>query len=186
MRDLLLLAVQLVITLARVVRPVSDHNRFVHGLISLFVRPRRVAKLPVVLKPATLLRFHKALVDRKCRRLFSSAGIRRTPGPKGTPKDVVAAIIEVKVCNPCFYGQRIAEQISQAFGTVIDEDVARRVLAKHYRAGSPEPSGLSWLAFFAQAKDTLPKLRALSDWAEQLPQVRAAPCGEGTVRAASR
>ena len=49
----------------------------------MFVSPRRVAKLAAILKPATLLRFHKALVDRKHQRLFSSEGTRRKPGPKG-------------------------------------------------------------------------------------------------------
>jgi len=57
-------------------------------LITLFVRPRRVAKLTAILKPATLLRFHKALVDRKYRRLFSSAGTRRKPGPKGPTQEI--------------------------------------------------------------------------------------------------
>jgi len=61
----------------------------------------------------------------------------------------------MKARNPCFGCQRIAEQISQTFGIVIDKDVVRRVLAKYYRAGSPGPSGPSWLTFFAQAKDSL-------------------------------
>jgi len=47
------------------VTPVPDHNGFVLGLTTLFVRPRRVAKLAAILKPTTLLRFHKALVDRR-------------------------------------------------------------------------------------------------------------------------
>ena len=58
-------------------------DRFVLGLKILYVRPRQVAKLAAILKPATLLRFHKALVCRKYRRLLSSAGTRRKPGPKG-------------------------------------------------------------------------------------------------------
>jgi len=61
----------------------------------------------------------------------------------------------MKARNPCFGCQRIAEQISQTFGIVIDKDVVRRVLAKYYRAGSPGPSGPSWLTFFARAKDSL-------------------------------
>ena len=112
MRDLLLLAVGLVVTLAKLVRaggvhsviaeslllkhqlvisrrsnrrvpPLTTIDRFVLGLIALFVSPRRVAKVTAILRPATLIRFHKALVDRKYRRLFSSAGARVKPGPKG-------------------------------------------------------------------------------------------------------
>ncbi|MGH7107652.1 MAG: hypothetical protein ACREFT_14220, partial [Acetobacteraceae bacterium] len=52
--------------------PLTIIDRFVLGLTTLFVSPRRVVKLAAILKPATLLRFHKALVDRKYRRLFSS------------------------------------------------------------------------------------------------------------------
>jgi len=55
----------------------------------LFVRPRRVAKLAAVLKPATLLRFHKALVDRTYRHLFSSAGTRRK---RNAPQELVSLI----------------------------------------------------------------------------------------------
>ena len=52
--------------------PLTTIDRFVLGLIAQFVRPRRAAKLAAVLKPATLLRFHKALVDRKYRRLWGA------------------------------------------------------------------------------------------------------------------
>jgi len=125
------------------------------GLITLFVRPRRVTKLAAILKPATLLRLHKALVDRKYRRLFSSAGTRRKPGPKGPTEEIVAAILEMKFHNPRFGNQRIAEQISHAFAVQIDKDVVRRVLAKRYGSNLPGASGPSWLTFFAQAKDSL-------------------------------
>src|SRR5665213_4152498 len=144
MRDLLILAVQLIVTLAKLARPggvrsvvaeslllkqqllisrrscrraptLSTVDRFVLGLMSLFVRPRRVAKLAAILKPSTLLRFHKALVDRKYRRLFSSVGTRRRPGPKGPTEEIISAILEMKLRNPRFGNQRIAEQISHTF-----------------------------------------------------------------------
>ena len=80
--------------------PLTTVGRFVFGLMALFVRPRRVAKLAAILKPATLLRFHKALVDRRYRRLFSSAGTPRKAGPKGPSDELIAAIIELKHRNP--------------------------------------------------------------------------------------
>ena len=123
--------------------------------MTLLVRPRRVAKLAAILKPATLLRFHKALVDRKYRRLFSSAGTRRKPGPKGPTEEIVTAILEMKFRNPRFGNQRIAQQLSHAFGVQIDKDVVRRVLAKHYGPDHPGVSGPSWLIFLAQTKDSL-------------------------------
>ncbi len=123
--------------------------------MTLFVRPRRVAKLAVMLKPATLLRFHKALVDRKYRRLFPSAGTRRKPGPTGPTQEIISAILEMKCRNPRFGNQRIAEQISHAFGVQINKDVVRRVLAKHHGKNHPGQSGPYWLTFIAQAQDSL-------------------------------
>jgi transposase InsO family protein len=135
--------------------PLTTIDRFVLGLTTLSVRPRRIAKLAAVLKPATLLRFHKALVDQKYRSLFSSAGTRRKPGPKGPTEEIVAAIVEMKIRNPRFGHQRIAQQISHAFGVQIDKDVVRRVLAKYRGPDHPGASGSSWLTFLAQAKDSL-------------------------------
>jgi putative transposase len=184
MRDLILMAVHLVVTLAKLARPggvrsvmaesllLKQHllisrrsrrrapslttiDRFVLRLLMLFVRPGRVAKVAAVLKPATLLRFHKALVDAKYRRLFSSAGAQRRPGPKGPTQEIISAIIEMKLRNYRFGYQRIAQQISHAFGVQIDKDVARRVLSAHDRPDHPHHSGPSWLTFFAQAKDCL-------------------------------
>ena len=184
MRDLVLLAIQLIVTLAKLVRPggvrsviaeslllkhqilisrrfrrrappLTTIDRFVLGLTTLFVSSRRVTKLAVVLRPATLLRFHKALVDRKYRRLFSSTGARAKPGPKGPTEELTSAIIEMKLRNPRFGYKRIAQQISHAFGVEIDKDVVRRVLAMHYRPGHTDPRGPSWLTFLAQTKDSL-------------------------------
>ena len=181
---MLLLAVQLIVTLAKLARPggvrsvmaeslllkqqllisrrsrrrappLTTIDRFVLGFMVLFVRPRRVARLAAILKPATLLRFHKALVDAKYRRLFSSTGAQRKPGPKGPTEEIISAILEMKLRNPRFGNQRIAEQISHAFGVQIDKDVVRRVLSAHDRPGHPHHSGPSWLTFFAQAKDSL-------------------------------
>jgi hypothetical protein len=41
-------------------------DRLVLGLTTLFVSPHRIPKLSAILKPATLFKFHKALVHRKC------------------------------------------------------------------------------------------------------------------------
>jgi transposase InsO family protein len=124
------------------------------GLTTLFVSPGRIAKLGAVIKPSTLLKFHKMLVDRKYRRLFSSSSHRRKPGPKGPSAELIAAIVEMKRRNPRFGCVRIAQQISYAFGLQIDKDVVRRVLARHYRPGSGA-EGPSWLSFIAHMKDSL-------------------------------
>ena len=91
-------------------------DRFVLGLTTLFVSPRRIAKLGALVKPATLFKFHQALVDRKYRLLFSSASHRRKPGPRGPPGELIAAIVEMKRRNARFGYMRIAQQVSHAFG----------------------------------------------------------------------
>lgn len=183
MRELVLLAIHLLVTLAKLLRPggvravaaeslllkhqilishrsrqrapnLTSLDRFVLGLTTLFVSPRRIPKLGALVKPATLLKFHKALVDRKYRLLFSSSSHRRKPGPKGPSAELIAAIVEMKRRNPRFGCMRIAQQISYTFGVQIDKDVVRRVLAKHYRPESGG-DGPSWLTFIGQLKDSL-------------------------------
>src|SRR5258706_13046565 len=62
-------------------------DRFVLGLSTLFVSPRRIPKLGALVKPATLFKFHKALVDRKYRLLFSSRRIAANPVSKVLPRN---------------------------------------------------------------------------------------------------
>jgi transposase InsO family protein len=125
------------------------------GLTTLLVSPRRIPKLGALVKPATLFKFHKALVDRKYRLLFSSHCRNRKPGPKGPSAELIAAIVELKRRNPGFGCVRIAQQIAHAFGIELDKDVVRRVLAKHYRPSDSGTDGPSWLTFIAHAKDSL-------------------------------
>jgi hypothetical protein len=107
-------------------------DRFVLGLTTLFISPQRIAKLAAILRPVTLLKFQKALVDQKYRLLFLPSATRCKPGPKRPSAELIAAIVELKSRNPKFGYLRIAQQISHAFGVDIDKDVVRRVLAKHY------------------------------------------------------
>ena len=151
MRDLLILAIHLLVTVAKLLRPggvravaaeslllkhqilinsrcrhrapnLTTPDRLVLGLCALFVSPRRIPNLGAVVKPATLLKLHQALVDRKYRRLLSSRYRRRKPGPKGPSAALIAAIVEMKRRNPRFGCVRIAQQISYAFGIEIDKD----------------------------------------------------------------
>jgi putative transposase len=129
MRELLILAIHLLVTFAKLLRPggvravaaeslllkhqllisnrsrqrapnLTTLDRFVLGLTTLFVSPRRIAKLGALIKPATLFKFHNALVKRKYRLLFSSSFRRRKPGPKGPSAELIAAIIELKRPTP--------------------------------------------------------------------------------------
>ena len=57
-------------------------DRILAGLLALLVRPTRLLRSAIVLKPSTLLAIHKAMSKQKYRLLFSSKR-RRKPGPKG-------------------------------------------------------------------------------------------------------
>jgi transposase InsO family protein len=119
----------------------------------MLMRPARLLRSAVILKPSTILRFHRELVKRKYRRLFTPKTLGK-PGPKGPSPDLVSAILEMKRRNPNFGYQRIADQIALVFNVEIDKDVVRRVLARHYRA-EPGPNGSSWLTFLGHTKDSL-------------------------------
>src|SRR6516225_10509466 len=68
-------------------------DRIVAGVCALMMRPSRLIRSAIVLKPSTLLRLQRALRVRKYRRLFSST-VSKKPGPKGPSPEVIAAVVE--------------------------------------------------------------------------------------------
>src|SRR5262249_52158458 len=92
------------------------------------------------------------MVQRKYRLLFSPKQ-RRKPGPKGPTADLIRAVIEMKRRNPSWGSPQIAEQINLAFGTSINKDVVRRILATQYSPSTE--GGPSWLTFIGHMKDSL-------------------------------
>ena len=130
----------------------SALDRLLLGFWSLFLSPRRIQRVAVIIRPSTLLAFHDILKKRKYQRLYSS-GSKRKPGPKGPSQELIKAIVELKQRNPRFGCPRIAQQINKAFGIDIDKDVVRRVLAAHYRP-NPDDNGPSWLTLLGHTKDT--------------------------------
>ncbi len=182
MRDLFILLVHLIVTLARLMGPggarsviaesllvkqqllilsrsrqrapnLRASDRILAGVCALFMRSARVIRSAIVLKPSTILDFHRMLRNRKYRLLFSPKRRGRT-GPKGPSTELVEAIVEMKRRNPVWGCPRIAQQIGLIFDIQIDKDVVRRVLATHYRP-EPDSSGSSWLTFLGHAKDSL-------------------------------
>ena len=53
-------------------------DRLIAGLCALLLRPNRLIRSAIVLKPSTLLSLHQALKKRKCRLLFSPK-LRKKP-----------------------------------------------------------------------------------------------------------
>lgn len=128
-------------------------DRMIFGICANWLHPARLLRSAIVLKPSTIMAFHRALVQHKYRWLFTPKR-RGKPGPKGPPAELVAAIVDMKRRNPRFGCRRIAQQLSFVFGLDIDKDVVRRVLAKHYRP-DPDSPGPSWLTFLGHSKDSL-------------------------------
>jgi putative transposase len=182
MRDVVILLVHLIVTAVRPARPeglrsvvaesvlvkhqllilnrgrkrapnLRAADRVIAGLCIFFLRPARILRSAIVLKPSTLLHLHHLLTKRKYRMLFSVKCGRR-PGPKGPRKELIDAVVEMKRRNPSWGCPRIAQQITLAFGVEIDKDVVRRILGVHYQpesdAGAP-----SWLTFLGHIKDSL-------------------------------
>jgi putative transposase len=182
MRDLVILFVHIIATLARLLGPggirsvvaesvlikqqllILNRSRhrspnlrssdcLVAGLCALLIRPARLIRSAIVLKPSTLLGLHQALRNRKYQLLFLPKG-RRKPGPKGPSRELIEAVVQTKQRNPTWGSPRIAQQITLAFGIAINKDMVRRILASHYR---PEQgsNGPSWLTFMGHLKDSL-------------------------------
>jgi hypothetical protein len=158
----------------------SAWDRILAGWMALSVRPTRLLRSAIVLKPSTLLGLYKAMSKQKYRMLFSP-NRRRMPGPKGRSAELVRAVVEMKQRNPNWGCPRIAQQIALAFHIQIDKDVVRRILARHYRPGqhSDGPSGLT---FLGHMKDSL--------WSNGSVQVRIGhvadplgPGGHGSIHA---
>ena len=131
--------------------PVRERALF--GLWTLFMNPRRIARSAIIIKPSTLLRFHRALKNRKYRLLYS-ARYPGKPGPKGPSKEVIDAVVAMKRRNPRFGCPSIAQQINLAFGLDLDKDIVRRVLANHYPPNRGD-GGPSWSTTIGLAKDSL-------------------------------
>jgi len=182
MRDLVILFVHVIVTFARLMGPgglrsvvaesvlvkqqllilnrsrqrapnLRTRDRLVAGLCSLLIRPGRLIRSAVVMKPSTLLNFHHALRNRKYRLLFSSKRGGR-PGPKGPSKELIEAVVQMKKHNHSWGCPRIAQQIALAFDIQMDKDAVRRILARHYRP-EKDSCGPSWLTFLGHMKDSL-------------------------------
>jgi len=102
----------------------TTSDRFLCGFLTLFMRPGRIRKSAVVVKPATLTKFRRALVRRNYRLLFSSHK-KGKPGPKGPSDALVLVIVELKRRNARFGCPRIAQQINKAFGVPLCQDSCR-------------------------------------------------------------
>jgi putative transposase len=135
----------------------------------------------IAFKTSTLLSFHRALVQRKYRLLFSPKQ-RTKPGPKGPAADLIRAVVEMKKRNPTWGCPQIADQINLAFGTSINKDVVRRILALHCRP-APSADGPLWLTFLGHTKGSLWSLDLILLWIHHVTDALGAG-GDGSLHPA--
>ncbi|MEO2177131.1 MAG: integrase core domain-containing protein [bacterium] len=131
----------------------ATRDRFLFGLLTMLIGQRRLQKITVIIKPATLLAFHKALVKRKYNKLYSNK-TKKVPGRKSQDQVLIDLVIEMKRRNPSFGYGRISMQILEAFGTKTSRFAVGRILRKYIHT-LPSGDGPSWLTFIGHVKDSL-------------------------------
>jgi putative transposase len=136
MRELIILFIHAIATLVRIVWPggvravvaesvLANHqllilsrsgwrapnlrilDRIIAGFCSLWIQRRRLRRVAIAFKPPTFLGFHRAMVLRKYRLLFS-AKQKGKPGPKGPTAELIHAVVEMKKRNPTWGCPQIA------------------------------------------------------------------------------
>ena len=167
MRDLVILFVHLIATVAKLLRPggarsvvaeslllkhqllilnrsrarapnLRPIDRVIAGLCTGLMRPARLLRSAIVLQPVDDHGVSPRIGEAQISTALHAAAPWK-PGPKGPAPELITAIVEMKRRNPRFGCRRIAQQIAFIFGVEIDKDVVRRVLAKHYRP-TPAPT----------------------------------------------
>ncbi len=128
-------------------------DRFLFGLLCALIGPHRLSKIAIIVSPDTFLKLHKALVNRKYRRLYSNK-VKKKPGQKPPSQALINLVLEMKRRNPHYGYRRIAMQIAQSFGINISCFTVGRILRK-YRKSLPGGRGPSWLTFLDHTKDSL-------------------------------
>ena len=173
MRDPIILLVHLIATLARLMGPgglrsvvaesvlvkqqllmlnrsrhrapnLCASDRILAGVCALFMRPARVIRSAIVLRPSTILEFHRALRTRKYRWRFSPK--RRRTGPQGPSKALVDAIVDMKRRNPRWGCPRIAHRPTDR----------ARLCGRHRQGrGAPSARYAVWCEKAAEARSVL-------------------------------
>ena len=131
----------------------TTSDRFLFGILAIIIGGSRLRKIAVIIKPTTLLAFHKSLVNRKYSRLYSNK-TRRIPGRKPQDQALVDLVIEMKKRNPSFGYGRISMQVFKAFEITISRFAVGRILRKN-KNRLPSGNGPSWLTFIGHMKDSL-------------------------------
>jgi hypothetical protein len=131
----------------------ATRDRFLFGLLTMLIGQCRLQKTAVIIKPATILAFHKSLVKRKYSMLYSNKK-RKVPGRKSQDQALIDLVVDMKKRNPSFGYGRISMQILKAFEINISRFAVGRILRKN-KHNLPTGDGSSWLTFIGHVRDSL-------------------------------
>jgi transposase InsO family protein len=133
----------------------TTKDRWIFGMVAGCIAHTRLNKIAIAIKPATILRFHRALAQRKYTHLYSNKS-RKKPGRRGPSQEIIDLVIEMKQRNPRYGYRRIAMQVYQSFGINISYFSVGRILRKHHSSKPRGNSdGPSWLTFIGNVTDGL-------------------------------
>ena len=85
----------------------TTFDRFFFGFTAFFSSEKRIKRFAIIIKPATILRFHQALVKRTYSKLYSNK-TKKKSGKTGPDQKLIDLVIEIKKENPNFGYGRIA------------------------------------------------------------------------------
>jgi putative transposase len=150
--EVVALRAQLIVARRKISRArLSPIDRLILGFTYHFLSPRVRLKTLILVKPQTVLKFHRWLVNKKSSRLYRN--FQRKSGRPPLSKEIKTLILEIKQKNPLFGCPQIAAIILDRTGTSVSEETVRRTLMKFY-TGQPG-SGPSWLSFLATQTHSL-------------------------------
>lgn len=131
----------------------SSSDRFLFGFFTFFISEVRLRRVAIIVKPNTILSFHRALVKRKYSRLCSNKVVKKS-GRKSPDQAIVDLVVDMKKRNPNIGYGRITMQIYETFGIEISRFAVGRILRKNADK-LPSGDGPSWLTFIGHVKDSL-------------------------------
>ena len=153
--EMIALRVQLLIARRKLKKApaLEPMERLVLALAVFLIPIRRLRQIASVVSPATILKFHRKLVNRKYSQLYRNKGSGKKRGRPPIDSEIRKLVLEIKRRNPSSGCPRIVNIVFDRTGVLIDKETVRQILKKYYRP--PSGSGPSWLSFVGSQVDSL-------------------------------
>ena len=131
----------------------SPFDRLIFACFASFLSKKALAKIAIVIQPITILKLHRALVNRKYKDFHKNKKPSK-PGPKGPSAELIKIVLETKNLNPHMGTPQLANFINNNFAISTDKNTVARILKSHFKF-DPKNNGPSWLSFIGHSVDSL-------------------------------